>query len=168
MKFLSLLILIFLPYFSIGQVENMRVLFFDASSDQGIKGFYNNAQLLDESTPILKAYKGVATAMQAEVASSVSEKLDYFNKGKALLETALASDWYNAEIRFLRFSVQSEVPFILGYADKLDEDAAIIIEAFRNNSIDKTNDFWKRAIQFMVDSGELSDENKKEVEKYKT
>ncbi len=148
-------------------VAKMRTLFFAASTPDGIKEFYKQAQLVNEADNVQKAYKGVATAMYAGAASSVSEKLDYFSKGKALLEAAVTSDWYNAEIRFLRFSVQSEVPFFVGYSDKLKDDSLIVLNALKAKNVDSTLEFWKKAIQFMINSEELSSDVENELIKFK-
>ena len=53
-------------------------------------------------------------------------KMANFNKGKKLLEEAIQADSKNAELRFLRLSVQTHAPFFLNYADKLKEDEQLI------------------------------------------
>jgi hypothetical protein len=74
-------------------------------------------------------------------------------------------DWYNPEIRFLRFSVQSKVPFFLGYSSNLEEDAMIILNAIDNNQISISDWFWRRAIVFLKNSDSLSDEQLSRIEK---
>jgi hypothetical protein len=167
MKYLFTTFLVLGFICSKADVAQMRNLFFAASNTEGIKEFYTQAQLVNESDNVLKAYKGVATAMYAGIASSVSEKLDYFSKGKALLEAAVTADWYNAEIRFLRFSVQSEVPFFVGYSDKLKDDSLIVLNALKAKSVDSSLEFWKKAIQFMINSDELSSDMESELKKMK-
>lgn len=150
------------------QLEQMRTLFFNASNDQGIKNFYNSATGINESSATtLKAYKATATAMYAGIASSVGEKINYFNVGKDLLEQSVNNDWYNAEVRFLRFSVQSEVPFFLGYSGNLKDDAEIIIQQMEKNSFDWKISFWQMAIDFMINSGELSSGQNQRIKKFK-
>ncbi len=151
---------------ALSQVEQLRILFFSSSSIEGKKSFYDFTKNLNLSNAENKAYFGVATAMYAEVAESVSEKIGYFNSGKDLLEEAIGLDWYNPEIRFLRFSVQAEVPFFLGYNDKLEDDAAVILDALYNAKIDFKTEFWKKAIKFMVESGELKDSTESELRRY--
>lgn len=157
----------FLALASSAQLDNLRVLFFSADSESGKKSLYDATQNLDLARAENKAYKGVATAMYADLVESVSDKLSYFNSGKDLLEQAVAADWYNAEIRFLRFSVQAEVPFFLGYSDKKEEDAGIVLDALYKARIDYKSEFWKKAISYMVDSGELKDETTEALRKYK-
>lgn len=148
------------------QVDQLRNLFFASSTAEGKKAFYESTRNIDLSKSENKAYTGVATAMYAELAESVSDKISYFNTGKALLEQAVVADWYNAEVRFLRFSVQAEVPFFLGYNDKKEEDAAVILDALYKASIDYKSDFWKKALKFMVDSNDLKEETESELKRY--
>lgn len=167
MKRFSLILLACLCFSaSFAQIDYMRNLFFNATDDAGIKSFYEAAKKFDESIPIQKAYKGVAIAMCASVANSISEKIDYFNQGKDLIENAVISDWYNAEIRFLRFSVQVEVPGILGYSGQTDEDAYVLIDALEKNYINHQQDFWKKAISFMVQSDELNKDQIVRIKRY--
>jgi hypothetical protein len=167
MKYLIFFLGFFIANLCTANVDQMRTLFFASTNNEGIKKFYTQAQTLDESQPILKAYKGVATAMYAGVADKVSDKLDYFSKGKALLEAAIVADWYNPEIRFLRFSVQCEVPFFVGYSGELNGDSKIVLNALKAKSIDSTIVFWKKAIAFMIESGELTGDVQNELEKLK-
>jgi hypothetical protein len=150
----------------LGQVDQLRILFFSCSTKEGKKTFYDSTRNLDMSKAENKAYQGVATAMYAELTETVSEKIQYFNSGKDLLEQAVTADWYNPEIRFLRFSVQAEVPFFLGYNDKKQEDASIILDALYNAKIDYKTEFWKKAIKFMVESDELKDNTESELRRY--
>lgn len=150
------------------QENNLRKLFLEATDSDGIQQFYRAANALDEKNMLLKAYKGTATAMYASEASSVTEKLRYFNKGKALLEEAVKNDPGNAEIRFLRFSVQSEAPFILGYSGRLKEDTQVIIEALEKNKVDLSAYFWKKAIRYLYNSSSISSDQQQRLNTFKT
>jgi len=168
MRLLLFLILNFAFLVVNAQLEQTRTLFFSASNDEGIKKFYSSASSIEESSGLtLNAYKATATAMYAGIALGVSKKIAYFNEGKVLLEKSVNGDWYNAEIRFLRFSVQSEIPLILGYSGNLKEDADIIIQTLEKNSFDWKISFWQKAINFMIDSGELSSDQSQKLKKFK-
>jgi hypothetical protein len=47
-----------------------------------------------------------------------------------MLEDAIHSKPDNIELRFLRFAIQSEIPFFLGYNDAVEMDKKIILKAF--------------------------------------
>jgi hypothetical protein len=165
---ISLLMTFLLTQKSSAQVEKYRDLYFAARGEEGIKANYNVLNNAEESNAVITAYKGVAIAMYAEVVKEVSSKFDYFNRGKALIEKAIQKDFYNPEIRFLRYSVQAEVPWVVGYSSNLEEDAKIILNALKQNKIDRSSTFWKKAILFMLNSDELSSELENELKKYQS
>lgn len=148
------------------QLDYMRTLYFGASNDEGIKKYYNTAVVTPEQSPVIKAYKGVAIAMYAGVASGVDEKFSYFGKGKKLIEEAIQGDFYNPEIRFLRLTVQAEVPWIVGYSGDISADAGIIINALQKKQIDPKSDFWKKALLYLKKCDDLSNTQKQEFNKY--
>ncbi len=145
------------------QYDPLRVAFFNATESGGKKSLYSLANSMDCNLPVLVAYLGVATAMQADVVSSVGDKIDFFNAGKELLEAAVVADSFDCEIRYLRFSVQCEVPFFLGYSGKLDDDATLIVNALINGSVDSKNWFWQLAMKSMIESGELKKEQENKL-----
>lgn len=134
----------------------LRELLFKTTSNDGIKQFYNATQNMSTVSNVEKAYKGVATAMQARLVSSVSDKLSYFKKGKSLIEQAVKNDPNSVEIRFLRFSVQSNVPFILGYSGDVTDDSNFIIKAFESKKVLVTDSFWSKVLNYLSKSSELS------------
>ncbi len=167
MKNLVFLFLAFLPLFSFSQFEDKRKAYLKAGAgEDGIRAFYADASTYSLSTPTDKAYKGVAVAMYASLAASVAEKFSVFSEGKKYIEEAVTADWYNPEIRFLRFSVQAEVPFVVGYSSDLKEDAYVVIDALENKKIDTSSAFWSTAIRFMLNSGELNNDQQIRLSKF--
>ncbi len=160
-----LVLLLFLlgPGVLYGQVHHLRNLFFEATDPVGIEKFYAAAQALTEGQMLNKAYKGTATAMYAGTLSSVFSKYAFFKRGKALLEEAVSRDPQQAEIRFLRFAIQSETPSILGYTGNITEDARLIADALEQGKIDPNDSFWKKALSFMKDSKKIQDTERKRL-----
>lgn len=76
--------------------------------------------------PLLGGYKGCATMIMAKHVFNPFSKLSYFNKGKKILEQAIAADTANVELRYLRFTVQTNSPVFLGYNGKLTADRAFL------------------------------------------
>lgn len=147
-------------------VPQLRTSYFSSQTTQGKNNFYQLVQKADENDAVQLAYKGVAIAMYAELVDGPYDKLSYFNQGKALLEKAISKAPQNAEIRFLRFSVQDNVPWIVNYSDQLEEDAAFLLGAIRSNKVNAKEDFWKKAIQFMLLSDDINNSQKAELKKY--
>jgi hypothetical protein len=102
--------------------------------------------------------------MYAEVVSNVSDKLQFFNSGKSIIEKSIARDSYNPELRFLRFSVQEKAPRMLGYSSNLEEDADLIYYALTNGYANKNDNFWSTVIKFIVASG-VSENTKSKFKK---
>ena len=135
-------------------------LFIAAQNEPAKKEFYNYCANLPNRNNTQQAYFGVATAMYAELVSNPADKLSYFSRGKEMLEKAIASDYWNEELRFLRYSVQDKAPWMLSYHDKLDEDSYYIYQALLNGKINKTKAYWKIVIQFMIQSENISSDLK--------
>jgi hypothetical protein len=111
----------------------------------------------------MQAYQGMAIAMSAEICDGIPDKISAFNTGKSLIEKAVAEDFYNPEIRFLRFSLQAEIPMILGYRDHLKEDAWRIIGALKVKQIDPKHPFWQKAISYLLNCNELDQQQTTEL-----
>lgn len=67
---------------------------------------------------VILGYKGAYTMMLAEFAFLPTEKYHYFKTGRDLLEKAIAENTEDLELRYIRYSVQSELPAFLGYNHK--------------------------------------------------
>lgn len=79
------------------------------------------------NSPILTAYKSIAILFEAKRAFSPFEKIRFFNTGKNLLEYSIYTDKLNLELRFLRFCVQTNLPFFLGYSRDIKGDKEFIL-----------------------------------------
>lgn len=135
-------------------------LFISAQNEPAKQEFYNYCANLSNRNNTQQAYFGVATAMYAELVSNPADKLGYFSRGKDMLEKAIANDYWNEELRFLRYSVQDKAPWMLQYHDKLDEDSYYIYQSLSTGKLNKTKAFWKIVIQFMIQSENISDDLK--------
>lgn len=166
MRLLAVISVVLLPFLAGAQVQRMRDLYYATGNDAGITAFYTEVKKTTSADPVMIAYKGVAIAMYAEVASKVKEKFAYFEEGKTLIDQAAAAAPRNAEIAFLRFSVQSEVPAFLGYRDQIQNDANIVVASLRGKQIDPTEDFWKKSLAFMKKSGKLNSLQLSEINRY--
>lgn len=108
----------------------------------------------------LKAYRASTTMVMARHAWTPMSKLSLFKEGKEYLELTVLADPDNLEIRFLRFSIQSEAPSFLGYYDSIDEDKNILISSL--NGV-KDKKLQKRIADYLKTSDELSDQEKQMI-----
>lgn len=80
--------------------------------------------------PLYLGYIGCATMMMAKHAFNPFSKLSYFKKGRAMLEDAIKKDEKNFELRFLRFTAQTNMPSFLGYNESIEKDKKFILNSF--------------------------------------
>jgi hypothetical protein len=153
---LNFLFLLAFSLTSIAQEVQCQRLFISAQTEPAKQEFYNYCANLSNRNNTQQAYFGVATAMYAELVSNPADKLSYFSRGKDLLEKAIANDYWNEELRFLRYTVQDKAPWMLQYHDKLSEDSYYIYQSLSTGKLNKTKAYWKIVIQFMVQSTNIS------------
>ncbi len=111
---------------------------FPTSATSEISASAFAAKLTDVSfeDKTLLAYKGASITMVAKFKKKVSEKINTFKDGSKLIESAVASEPNNIEIRLIRLSIQENVPGIVNYKKNIKEDAAFIVKNFKvQNSI---------------------------------
>jgi hypothetical protein len=57
-----------------------------------------------------------------------------------MLEEAIKKDYFNFELRFLRFTAQTNMPSFLGYNDSIEQDKKFILNSFsqvKDESLEK-------------------------------
>jgi hypothetical protein len=79
--------------------------------------------------PVLTGYQAAATMMMAQYAINPFSKLSWFRKGRKLLDNTLARHPNNTELRFLRFTIQTNAPGMLGYNDAINTDKSFLLNA---------------------------------------
>ena len=77
---------------------------------------------------VVMAYKGAAEAIRARDAS-MFDKLTFIQQANRSFEQAVSLAPENAEVRFLRFSVESNLPSFLGMSKHVEEDKALLLRA---------------------------------------
>lgn len=120
---------------------------------------------LDDNNPITLAYKGTAIAMGAKYTEGIAEKIRVFNEGKDLLEKAVKTEPGNAEIRFLRYCVQANIPGILGYSGNMNADFEMIYTELKIQ-IPRHSEFWKKAVNTMLKCEKSSASHKEKLNKF--
>lgn len=107
-------------------LESIRLNYGKAVSDK--KLCKTMIAQLDKSTqsPVHLAYLGAFQTIWANHVTNPISKLQTFNRGKKNIEAAVISQPDDAEIRFIRLSVQKNCPSFLGYRSNMEEDKRII------------------------------------------
>ncbi len=151
--------------FSQTNLSEIRKSFFKMNDDTcaAFRLFEAVQKLNYQDTPLLLAYSGATEAASAPCIKGSFKKLEYFSRGKKNLEKAVQSSPKNAEIRFLRFATQANIPTFLNY-DNFGEDKPIILKQLPDLLADeKVKSFWLKASDFMLKSGKLNKEETKTV-----
>ncbi len=119
------------------EIEDVRVLFHKAESSQ--KVCVELIELLepynDKNNALFLGYKGSANMLMAKHSINPFSKLSYFKKGKLMLEKAIQFDQKNVELRFLRYTIQTNVPSFLNYKDNKEIDRVFLLQ-----SLNRLND----------------------------
>lgn len=111
----------------------------------------------ENNNPLLSGYKGSATMMMAKYVLNPISKISYFNKGKHILEKAIDAEKDNVELRFLRYCVQTNIPFFLGYKTDIKTDKEFIL-----TSLKRLDDMPLKSmiVEYLGNQGNLSAEEK--------
>lgn len=83
--------------------------------------------------PIFLSFYAAAQFFMAKHSGNILKKYSYFNKGKKLLNEAVAKDPDNLEIRFLRLLCQDKTPRVLGYTQYLEQDRAFVVREYKKS-----------------------------------
>lgn len=145
------------------EIKEFREAYFVANTESGSEAFLETTGNFDPNDPLQMAYRGASLAMSAGFSNGIMDRLERFSDGKELIEKAVDLDNTNAEIRFVRYCIQANVPAIVFYSDKLDEDFEIV----ENYVAESTKDvaFWRKALKAMLDSEKTNSSKKERIAK---
>ena len=116
---------------------------------------------------LVLGYKAAAEAIRARDASMFN-KLTYVQDAARTFEQAVSLDPHNPEIRFLRFSVESNLPAFLGLSKHVDADKEMLLNAtlsHPNSGLDA--EAFRTVRSFLVARGHVSDADAERLSKVK-
>ena len=105
----------------ISQIRNMYTSSIENEKKCEDFGKYMLNLNYDENN-LYQAYLGCYYFIKCKYTSSNILKFKYFNKGKALLESSINNNSSSIELRFLRYSIQVNLPRILFYYQDIEKD----------------------------------------------
>ncbi|RNI29287.1 hypothetical protein [Rufibacter latericius] len=79
--------------------------------------------------PLKLGYKAVSHAIMAKHVWSPYAKLKYLRQSSQFFEQAVALDKQDAEVRFLRFSIENYIPRYLNMSSHLEDDKRVFMDA---------------------------------------
>ena len=147
------------------EIISFRKLFEDSAvNTSSANNFYQQTRKINEqSASTLIGFKAMSELMMCNHVFSPLSKLSYFNSGKKLLESAIQKDLRNIELRFFRFSTQSNVPALLNYSSNINEDKMILMNYLKISSSTTDKDLYQRIKSYMLKSTYCSASEKQQL-----
>lgn len=127
------------------------------SSPKVVDSLYNNLHNDSPKQPLVVAYLGALEALKAKDSWNPYNKIRFLNLSGKTVAKAVTASPDDMEIRFVRFSIQTNLPHFLGLNKDLDADKIQILHQLKQKnygSADKL--FVQNIIKFMIDSKHCS------------
>ncbi|SDL82634.1 hypothetical protein [Pedobacter antarcticus] len=162
MKTVCLLISLFLSGFNLfaePEINQLRDLYAQsANSKKSADQLLNLLKGADKnSAAIYIGYKGAAEMMQAKYGFNPFSKYKSFKRGKLLLEEAVKKDDKDIEVRFLRFTIQTNLPQFLGYDKQVNQDKKFLLSHL--NTV-RDNKLKQNIVAYLTTSRHCSEQEK--------
>lgn len=110
-------------------IEKIRELYTKAYlSELDCKLFGENLTKEKKTCSLIEAYTGCYFLMKCKFTKKPLQKINYFVAGKTNIEQAIKMNPKSVELRFLRYSVQRQLPRFLFYFSELNNDLQFIRE----------------------------------------
>ena len=127
-----------------------------ASKEAGEK-FHKLMAAYNKQDAVVLAYKAAAEAIRARDASMFN-KLTYVQQASKLFDQAVKLDDDNAEVRFLRLSVESNLPSFLGLSQHVEEDRQFLVSTLlKHPQSGLDTESFGLVRDFLVQRGHVSD-----------
>lgn len=119
------------------------------------------------SDPLINGYLAATNMVMAKHAINPYKKLKFFSDGKKQLEAIIQKNEKNIELRMIRFAVQSNAPFFLGYSKDIDNDKKYLLDnlgKLKNTLADK--ELAQIIISYLQKSGLCTKEELENIQKH--
>ena len=143
----ALLIILSINFMSYqNDISEVRELYLSAyASENDCNDFGNKLNNTEKKSILIKGYKGCFYFIKCQFIKNPFKKLKYFDKGKELLESAIKEDPQSVELKFLRYSIQKNLPRFLLYYENIEKDLNFV-----KNNINRIKD--KKGQKFITKS----------------
>jgi len=123
------------------------------NSGKTTDSLYQQLEVMNNKTPLITGYMGTLQALKAKHSWNPYNKIKYIKNCEKTFQMAVHQDPHNIEIRFMRFSVEHNVPSFLGYNKNLGADKAEIIRQLDKGFYAQADTQLVRTIiKFLLDS----------------
>lgn len=118
--------------------------------------------------PVVTGYKAVSNAIMAKHAWSPYSKIKYLKNCSNIFEQAVKLNPQNPEVRFLRYSIEYNIPKYLNMSQNLEEDKKVFMAALLkhpNSGIPRES--VKIMVSYLLRKDLVTAEERQQVEKLK-
>ncbi len=123
------------------------------NSSKTTDSLYKSLSVVKPRAGVITAYLGTLSACKAKQSWNPYMKIKHLNNAEATYKTAISADPHNIEIRFLRFSVEHNVPGFLGFnKDLITDRDEIITQLDKKNYGTADRDLTVAIIKFLLQS----------------
>ena len=119
---MKLLLLLLINFSAINSdIDSVRALYLTAYINQeNCEKFRENiSKIKNQNTNLMQGYEGCCYFIKSKFTNNPVKKLKYFDKGKHLLENAINDAPKSVELKFLRYSIQKNLPRFLLYYENI-------------------------------------------------
>lgn len=143
-------------------LQQLRVNYFNAAQNKKqLPAFEKTIEAYQKKDHTYYCYLAACNSLRSNYASSLSLKLKFFKSCKTNLEKSFAMQ-ESFDAHFIRFAVQSSVPDMLKYKDKIAEDKKYLLTKLK---IIPTSEFKQQVITFLSKSKALDKTEKEQLDK---
>jgi len=135
-------------------INEVRLLYQNAAIEK------NNCEKLftllkscqENENVVLLGYKACVTMVMAKYTHNPFKKLSFFNEGKNLLESIISRNQHNIELRYLRLTIQTNIPSFLKYNSAVNDDITYISNSqskISDNQLKQMISFYLKKFKFL-------------------
>jgi len=162
MKFV--LLLVCLLDLSAPDLPSLRnILDQSVSNQKAANAFYEQMKgVKDADLPVMSGFRAMSEFMLCKHLLNPFSRINHFNRGRKLLESAIARDRNSPELLFFRLTTQSNVPALLNYSGNIKGDTQNLISYLETaqGKIHTDKDLHRRIKSYLLISQYCSAEEK--------
>ncbi len=131
-------------------IDTIRKLYLSAYlSEDNCDRFRSNISNTEKNknTILIQGYKGCFYFIKCKFTNNPLKKLKYFDKGRELLESAIKKAPESVELKFLRYSIQKNLPKFLLYYENIEKDLNFVRKNISNIKDEKAQKFIANNIE---------------------
>ena len=116
---------------------------------------YNSLTAMPIKSPVIVGYIGTLQALKAKHTWNPYSKMKQVANAEKTFEKAIKADPHNLELRYLRYSVEYNLPKILGQSKNMGADKQVMLEQIaRKRPNDDDRELVINVINYLLQNGD--------------